>query len=53
MSTAEKKLTLFKILKGEINTGIAKANETLTVLRKKIHENTVSDSNPDGLLADK
>jgi hypothetical protein len=50
VSAAEKKLAGFKSLKVGIDADIARANETLDGVRKKIRENTLSNENVEGLL---
>ena len=50
LNTAKNKLAGFNLLKGEIDTDMAKAHEVLDGVRRKIRANILSKENPDGLL---
>ena len=51
--TAQQKLTCYNVLKGEIDTGMARVHEALDDVRKKIIINCQSEQNRDGLLTGK
>ena len=50
VAAAEQKSAGFRSLKAEIDDEMAKVHEALEKVRRKIHENIVSDENKDGLL---